>query len=401
MPGQPNFITPVASTFFVIVCFMLTLKIKTKIPAKLYGPMAIWAAYLVIYAIIAFWYDFKVGSAVLLLRFVQFLVPVVVIKLLKSFKELENILQYILILIVLLVPISFYAIVYGNESLPDIFKPVKAIQELDRDKRAGYDICAGIFSNGAIMAFSVLSYYYIFLSAALGKTKRKWLYLIGALLAIFIMYSTVRRSTLYFSAIGLLIYIYLYSKKGIGYILFLSVIIFIMFLSSPEIPNSAHNIERTGLRARSGIFIEGVGEADKRMKSVAIERVVFWANKKPFGTFLGYAGNEGGFGKVPNSGEIGAIETGGAQLIAETGIMGLFIYIGVFIWVWYEIFKKRKKSKYSDSITMLFVGNSCLALLYLLQMVSIQFGMYVPHIMFWANPGIAWVLIRYEKIDMK
>jgi O-antigen ligase len=216
----------------------------------------------------------------------------------------------------------------------------------------------------------------------------------GAILSLVIMYSTVRRSTLYFSLIGLLFYFYLLKKKYLGWIISLTVVIFLTTLVSPV--NTKPKEKEVGFFARSDLIFEGLGKINFRLSNIAVGMPLFWFQQKPFGSFLGYAGKEAAFDNVPKSVDINAVEIGAAQLIAETGLLGLLFYILVLTLVWKGVFSCSINSKFRDSIIMLFIGNASLGIMFLMQMDSIQYGMYISHIVFWAMPGIAWALIKSE-----
>lgn len=398
LPGQPNSITPLTSTLFVLLTYFITRKrIGKKIPSLLIPPLLIWWILLAIYSTIALLYSYKVGIASATLRFTPLLVPIIAFKQIDNIKQLEGIMAWVILLICLLLPISIISIIDGNSSLPQIFQPIDMVKDIRADQRGGFDICSGIFSTGAIMAFSILSFYFLLLSLALRKGSNQKLYLITALLSLIIMYSTVRRSTLYFAIIGLAIYIYLLKKKGFKFLILFITIFFTLFLFSSEIKDNQRNNSKRGFISRLTIVVEGLDDIDNRTSHVFLEILNYWINEKPLGTYLGYAGNEAYFDNVPRSSDLNAIETGAAQIVAETGILGLVIYVFSFIWLWKNILKHSRKCYYRDTIKMIMVGNTLILLLYLMQMVSIQFGMYIPQIIFWANPGIAWALIKSDQ----
>jgi hypothetical protein len=151
IPGQPNLVTPLISAIFILFCFIVCKRNRTKIPKSLVGPIQLWAFFLFLYSMITLWFSVKVFVAVIFLRFVPFLIPIVVFRLVKNNKDFEGAMLWVVLFVLIIFPIALYSILFGSENLPNLLKPIEIIHELGRDKRGEYDICSAIFSKGAII----------------------------------------------------------------------------------------------------------------------------------------------------------------------------------------------------------------------------------------------------------
>jgi hypothetical protein len=118
----------------------------------------------------------------------------------------------------------------------------------------------------------------------------------------------------------------------------------------------------------------------------------------PVGMFLGYSGNEGA--AFPNSSlpqPYVPVETGAAVAVAETGIIGFFLYLGVIFTISLRILKRAKSGENRNAIYILMTYFIGFFIIYYVKAYTVMGALSVAQLVFWAVPGICVKLIFLQK----
>jgi hypothetical protein len=237
-------------------------------------------------------------------------------------------------------PIALVVGFFGNDAVPIVFRPNLGMLELGRDTIVGVPAFAGVFSTQAVASWSFLAFqailsYRILAQAETIKISR-WRFgpdFIAMLSCLVIIYFTTRRGALIVSVV-LLLGILTIAKlraweRALGALLAIALPAFAALSSrierfaSAEVENRAEQVLNL--------------EFTTRITDIFLPLVRDWVDAAPFGSYLGAVGPEGMAFKTAtalNTIEVAPVEVGAALIVAETGIMGLFLscsFIGILL----------------------------------------------------------------------
>ncbi len=395
LPEQPNFLEPMGIAVVFIVG-ILALTRQPRLPKFLAIPLIIWAAFQGFYALLSVFFNIRIGAAGFFVNVIPMLMMLIAYQGTTGLRELKWIGNTFGIIGLIILPFGFYVAVFGNVYLPPLFLPNLEMIELGKATRAGIPAYAGIFSTQDVLSMVIMAVYFINLALFLGKRQREsfhWWYLIFAVVSFILVLLSTRRGGLLGIVGGsfmVLITGNISWKRKLGFAFsgFLALVV-IVFLDTyfgfvyQEDTTRVFHAMNLDLWVRFKIFFWDV--------------CMYWAEAHPFGTYLGNAGSEGiVFGsEIFLRGQM--VETGGAKLIAEMGVMGALLMPAILFYVHWKIFRMKTAFHIHAIVRVLFAFNAVFYTLFYFKEWTAMSGGYVSQLFFWAIPGMCYALIERER----
>lgn len=387
IPTQPVQIEalPIALVLFLI--FFGLVKIGKNRVGMAYGLIVSWIALVSIYAVPAFAVDGMLGTQALLLgagtpmlglAFLAFHRPGDSVRLVKAAK-------LFVFVIALQFPVGLVMLVLGNDALPAVFR-ANAIEMLaGKEFRIGQATLAGYFTTAPVNSIASLCAFGFASALVLRATRPKELLvqIAAALMILGVIWMTARRGALF-------------SGLFIGFVLLAIEIrihrgrlIFGLFAASPFVMFLLlfiwDRINDIIFGDRMVLLTEGQLDLGERMNSVFLKFVYAWIELAPFGNFTGYAS---GVGKAFDVRDLSlAAEVGAAMIVAETGVVGLLLFIIVFICLQFEMIRRVARSR-QYWCSPLIALHLVLFVLFFFKENSVLFPGLIGSLCYWSLPGL-------------
>lgn len=401
LPGQPTY-AEVAAVIPVLLATVWTTRHGRTLPAWLSRPLIFWGLFQAVFAIPAVLDDWRVGAAILFTRITPMLMVVVAYDSIHTWSDFWNASKWVIGLAIILLPIGLVVVFFGNVALPRLLQPIDKVLLVERDIRNGFPAAATIFTTQWILSWSALAILYLALSNLLlpagsfMKTKKeRYAPFIGAVASLILIYASIRRGALIAGIVGFIAYFILLRRNLSARALIFAIII-VFGLS--QLIDSYGYVVGNNFRSRSeqSLILEEL-DPTKRINDVFLPYFTFWLRTTPLGNYTGFAGPE-----VSSLGVTGfkqysqIVEVGGAQLIAEMGILGAVVMpLGLLI-ISINILQKSRGMICAPAVKMLLLFQVAIFLNYyfkeLLALVNPSMGVFF----FWAVPGLCAALIEYE-----
>lgn len=400
LPGQPIF-AEVAAVIPILMAVIWVSRHGRTLPQWVSRPLIYWGLFQIAFAVPSVLEDWRVGISVLFTRIAPMFMAIVAYGTIRTWSDFRNASKWVVWLAILLFPIGLIVVFFGNSILPTFLQPIDKILIIERDIRNGFPSAATIFTTQWILSWSALSILYLALSnlllpafPTLTKNQR-YLFLIASLASLFLIYASFRRGALVAGLIGFIAF-FLFLRNRFSLQILVVTVIFLIGLSL-IIDNYGYNVGNK-LNERSGttlILMEL--DPSKRIEDTFLPYFVFWLDATPLGNYVGYAGPEArGLGNLAHRMYNDVIEVGGAQLVAEMGILGAIIMPLILIIISVNILVRSQKMLCASSVRMLLVFQAVIFLNYyfkeMLALVNPSMGLFF----FWAIPGLCVSLMDYE-----
>lgn len=399
-PGQPV-VMDVLPAALVGLAAVWTLAQRRPLPRWAAVPLLIWAYFLFIYAGAAVSYNWVIGAAAVVTRILPIAMAWIAFATVRSFEDFRRVSRVVSsIAVVLLLPALVMAVA-GNDVLPGVLSAIESSLEAGGATRSGVPAFSGFYSTFHVMGLTGLALFFLALSnAALaevtkGQKRATWWAI--AISAFLLVYLSTRRGALLAALIGIIGYM-LTRRRVSMRLVFSGTMILVIAL----IIDQWGTIVGGRLEERSDLALA----LDLSDRLINVFGIVFWRwlSEAPLlGSFLGFAGPEGTAlaGRNLYRRYVNYVEVGGAQLLAETGVIGaLLMPTIVATLAGLAVFNARKlKCKYAVNLLvlyqLLFFG------LYYTKELSAMGTPSTHLLLFWAVPGICAALIEREKSERK
>ena len=395
LPDQPNILEPMG-IFVVLIVGIFAVFRKPRIPKFIGVPLIIWALYQAFYAVLSIFYDYRIGAAGFFVNVIPMLMVIIGYHGCRNTADLRAIGWFFGVLGVLLIPVGFYVAIWGNVNLPPLFLPNAEMIDIGQATRAGIPAFAGIFSTQDVLSMAFMASYFINLALFLGclpGQRWKWLYLIFALGAFVLVLLSTRRGGLV-GIVGGSVFILAtgkvsWQKKTIFTVSGCLAILVLVYLDSYY-----GIVYKEGTdRVYHALNLDFWG----RFKDVFLDLYLEWVDRAPFGTYLGNAGSEGiVFGSEITQHRY-LVETGGAKLVAETGVIGAILMPLLLLYVHLRLFFMKTMPHIHAIIRVLFAYNFMFYVLYYFKEWTAMSGGYFSQLLFWAIPGMCYGMIEQER----
>jgi hypothetical protein len=398
VPGQPNSIEPISSiaVIFLSLWFFVHIKKRTTIPVWLTQVLVLLAAFQGIYAILAMFYDIRVAILAVCIRILPIVLVGIAAAAITKTEDFLMITRILGTIVLAMVPVGITVYFFGNGFLPHFLLPIDAMVKLGRETKGGFQTCAGIFNTEIILANTVVAIVFLSLTAVnLRNVKHKTYFWIVACSGVLLTYVTTQRAAFYLGLVG--IFVHFIIQRGIKKFHIISAFFFIIV----AIIGTDHYTQKQALykmhyKQRSDLMTDM--DLKTRVNLVFIELLVKWMIKTPVGMFLGYSGNESA--AFPNSSipqPDGAVETGAAVAVADTGIIGFMLYLGVIFIVSLRILKHAKFGENQNAVYLLMTYFMGFFIIYYMKAYTVMGALSLAQLVFWAAPGICAKLIFLQK----
>lgn len=371
---------------------------RLRLPALFGEPLFIWFIFAVLYSIPGIFIDWRIGAAVLILRLLPVYLCLFAYRILKKPEDLLTLIRPLTILPIILLPFGIISLISGNQALPEFLRPIKELKEIHADYRAGFDMCSTVFATAPIMANTISALFYLTFACytmpgRLLSRNDKIIFLISILADLILVFASTRRGDFFLVLAGVILFIYLQKRINLRAFVFLLFGLSVMFFlnNHSASPKSGFKVDK-----RSDFMFSNSNEINDRVNGIFIESLIRCAQFTPFGTYYGRVGRESAFAGDQSSLPEGWIETGGAQLIAETGIIGALLMPLMLIIVWVKLWKRSKNTEYEKSIKFIIFGAAGLFVLYYCKAIAVLSNLYMAQLYFWMAPGIALALCRKQ-----
>ena len=398
VPGQPSFLE-IGGVFAVAGAGVWLLTRRRMPPQWVTVPLLVWAYFQLVYAALAMQVDWRVGVLSTMTRIMPLLMAAVAYAGIRTLKDFDRIGRWATGVIIVMLPIALLAALFGNEALPEWLRPIEALG--GKTVRGGFPAVAGIFSTQHVMGLSLLAIFFLALSnAAIAESVRRpstrWL--AAAAGALLLVYLSTRRAALMAAFVGLVVFVATRRRAAAVIIAVVGLVGVAVLLDQY---GSSAEWATGGFDRRTQLILAW----DMRERLVGIFGRLFWLwlQEMPMGTFLGFAGPETTalVGKRLYARTFTSVEVGGAQLLAETGLIGALLLPVVVVVLAGQAFIRSRGLRCHRAITMLVLFQATFFGIYYLKELTAMTGGSLAHLFFWAVPGIAAALIEREKRERR
>lgn len=396
LPGQPNWLVAGFGTFTMLLVFFWLLKrpSRLKIPGTFAKSLSLWFIFGCAYAIPGAFVDWRILPVTFFFRLLPMFLALFAYRVITSPNDFTFLARFASFIPIILMPIGIISLIAGNEALPDFLQPTEQIRDQGRDFRVGFSMCSTIFSTAPIMANSMSALFFLILASYFMPDKYhkkydKKLFLLAIIGSLILTFASTRRGDFLLLLSGLTYSLYLGKKMRVQ--IFVAAIALFIVLALLDNQSSAK--KEFIYEKRSQFMFSNLEEMNERINGIFIGSMIDWMNERPFGHYLGWAGREAEL-FAPGSANYRSVETGGAQLIAETGIIGAILMPLSLIIAWVKIWKKSNKNEYKNSIRILVLGAIGLYILFYCKAISALSSLYLAQMFFWMVPGIALALCK-------
>ena len=395
LPDQPNILEPMG-IMIVLLVGVFALARKPRVPKFLAIPLIIWALYQAFYSFLAVFYDYRIGAAGFFVNVLPMLMCVIAYQGTRSIIDLQWIGRIFGVLGIVILPVGFYVAIWGNVNLPPLFLPNAEMIEIGKATRAGIPAYAGIFSTQDVLSMAFMAAYFVNLAVFMGKERGergKTIYLIFALVAFILVLLSTRRGGVV-GVVGGSLFILItgrisWQRKLIFMTTGCLTLLVLVFLDSYY---GVVYREATD-RVYHALNLDFWG----RFKIVFWDLYVEWVERAPFGTYLGNAGSEGIVFRSDITLRRLLVETGGAKLVAEMGVIASLLMPALLLYMHLKIFFMKTTPGIHTVVRVLFAYNFMFYVLYYFKEWTAMSGGYFSQFLFWAIPGMCYALIERER----
>jgi hypothetical protein len=404
VPGQPTYLE-IGGIIAVLGGGVWVVLRRKRLPHWVLIPLLVWAYFQLVYAAFAVSVDWRVAAAATLTRIAPMLMAGIAFASLRNGEDFRRAVFWLGSLAVAMVPIALMIVAFGDSILPFWLRPILALEELSRNERKGILAVSGVFTTQSVMAMSMLAVVFLALAAAaLAEAEDRppgqwWVFATSATALVFL---STRRGAFLAAVLGIGAYVLTREKVPTK-----------LVLGGTAAVAGGILVERLGsLGTRWGIsrgdlLLDALDLSTQipfRLYQVFGRLFIAWVLEAPFGTYLGFAGPEGdalvGRGRLADY-IVSVFEVGGAQLLAEMGILGAIlmpVIVAILIW---QIRRQTVGLKCRRAVDLLLFYEILFFALYYLKEESVMTGVSMGQLTFWAVPGIAAALIVRERREQR
>lgn len=394
VPGQPNAIVPAFGFALVTSLYLLQRSSRTRhLPQKLIALVGPWAAVQAFYALLGAGVHLGLPFLSFALRIAPLACIPIAFRSLHSRQDLLVTVRIIRFVPIAIMPVGLVVLFFGNGALPIILRPSIAIAEIGKDYRVGFSMCSAIFATAPVLSTSMLACLILVLATLRVETSpaQRHFHMLSVVSVFVLIYASTRRGALYLAGVCLLIFIAAEVRKASKYMVLVVACLCFLYLLDRSSAEPIHGSFET----RSDFLAHGGRELRSRLQEVLLSLSTRAYALFPFGSYLGFAGNEAEIltgANVPIS-----VETGATKAIVETGIIGLLFFpLTVFLIV-SHYWRARPATDCGKVSNMLLVGFVLLFILHYTKEITALTSYYMSHILFWSIPGMVAALHRLDR----
>jgi hypothetical protein len=392
VPGQPAYIE-VAAVGVVLAGWRWAFGQDRSLPGWAADPMVLWMLFQILYAMLSVFEDWRVGALAVVTRVVPMAMAFIAFTAIREWDDLERVSSWVCSLALLLLPVGIIVAFFGNEVLPFWLQPLEKMPIGGR-LRGGIPPVSAIFNTYGALATAMLAVFFLALAnVALAEIRQKntarwWL---TAAAAFLLVYLSTRRGAFIGGLVGIIGFTLDRRKFSKWQALILLSIIVLIIL-----------VDAYGLVSSSSYDVRSEAALDwdfsKRINEIFAKFFRLWIDLAPLGNYLGFAGSEArNIGSVGYSRVYSVVEVGGAQLVAEVGILGaVFLPVTVAILI-VGLYRRARRLSCQRAVNTLLLGQVVLFVLYYFKELQIVANVSLAQFFFWSIPGICAALIQYEQ----
>ncbi len=390
-PAQPPWIEGVPN-LLILPALLLPNPGKRKLPPLIGTPIIALCIFTLVYALAAAAVSPFLGAAVVITRILPLGLVWLGYRAVRSSDDLVWLARRLVVVTFASTPAAAWTFFQGSEMLPSVFLPIETVLTTGKYWRSGVEMFSGLLTTPWILSHTAFAVAGISL-AAIRKgslpSVGRWLSL-GYVLSLFLLYMSARRGLFFGALLATAMGSVLFTRGRRKTAFPLGLLIVLLFVL---VQLDASSFVKS--RYQSGSF-ESRGELFRddplsgRLDAVFVPLLFYWIDNAPFGSYLGAAGPEGwSTSPVGRSGE--SVEVGAAQLVAETGIMGLAVFVLCVVGAWIATLRVAMGAQHdaAHAVGVLFAFAVVLFITYLgkelLSLCNPSMGQY----MFWTELGIA------------
>jgi len=398
MPGQPSFFEAAPSVVVLIAgLFSLFRKRDKRLPWFVSIPLLTWIGFSCFYAVLSVSYDFRIGLIAIMTRVVPILMCLIAFKAVNEVRDIVQLsLIFSLLAILLLLP-GIVVFFKGNEFVPYWLRPNIQLVKMGRTIRGDVQVYAGIFTSQAVLATSFLAAFYLILSIIHFHASSAFKALVlkaGLVSSGLLVFISTKRAAFFVVIIGIFYNFLIYPRKNRLLRIFLMVVLGALF--AVAITSFQFNLDASE-ELQSRYELATSVNLIQRVRDVFGKLVFFWVEKTPLGSYLGSAGPEGReFGTEIRALE--SVETGGALLIAETGLLGAILMPTIVFFMYFPLLRRKGQEPTARAISVLFLFHFFFYAMFYMQGSSLMTAVTVAHLFFWSVPGAALALIERKSM---
>jgi hypothetical protein len=395
VPGQPVSIEIGLASLGLILLLFTGLREKGGSYNSV--PIILWILFSFVYLLPSLNYEPRIFGLGMVTRILPLFLPWAAAKCLKNTADFQLLCRSFTVFALLHIPIVIWSLIAGVDQLPSILRPLSDYSDLGKGTRAGFGEFVGFMITPSMLANTMLVS--IFLSLAGLKIERKslhkWYYL-AIFTGLISMYLSTRRGAMYIGVGGIGLYAMLLSRSKIKTLFGVSIAIYFLLF----VDNISRHEGSKDHESRIDHFIAGFETITERIDYYFIDLVLFWFNQYPLGSFLGSVGREArAFGLIDEYSPM--VESGGPQLMAETGVLGFILFPAVILTMVFAQLSLKKSGNVRNPILILHT----LTILYLMmfyfkEMLCLN-TLSVPHLFFFAGFGICHSLMNMRQLGSR
>ena len=336
VPGQPNYVVVAGTSFTLSVTLFFSMRFSNiKMPIITKTLLLLIFGVFFFYSLLGLYVSPFLPAIVFFTKLCPILLTIATFKLIQSLDDYKFLVYSTSAIPIILCPSAIISMAYGNNVLPFFLRPVDIIYEYGKNAReGGFDVCSSAFCSGEIMATSILGISILTLSLLINKAEKQKPYLlISAVSSSILIFASTRRGAL----IEFLVLFCLYVIYNKAFIKQLIIIIFCAFVFQ-SINHKITDDQKESIRKRSDFAVSSAERTPHRFNDVFVGFSLYWCKHTPWGTYLGFGGREASIVRAPIPNY--PVETGAAQLISETGILGLLIWTSSLGYIGFTILRR-------------------------------------------------------------
>ncbi len=403
-PGQPTFLE-ISGIAAVLAGGVWVLLRRKRLPHWVLIPLLVWAYFQLVYAAFALAVDWRVGVAATVTRIAPMLMAGIAFAAIRNADDFRRAVHWVGVLAVAMVPIGLLVVAFGDDLLPLWLRPIMDLEALRRTERMGVLAVVGVFTTQSVMSMSMLAVTFLALAAAAlaeaeGRAPGKW-WLFAASATALVFLST-RRGAFIAAVLGVGAYVITREKVPTK-----------LVLGGTAAVAAGIVAERLGsLGTRWGVgrgdllldALDLTAQVPFRLYEIFGRLFIAWVLDAPFGNYLGFAGPEAdaliGRARLEDN-IVSVFEVGGAQLLAETGILGAILMPLIVVLLIWQMRRQSVGLRCHGAINLLVFYQALFFALYYLKEESVMTGVSMGVLTFWAVPGIAAALIVRERRERR
>ena len=400
-PGQPAWVELISSVI-VIFAYSYATRSRIKTPKSIHYPLLVIIGIFSFFSILSIFYDPRIGAAAILTRIAPIFLVYVFYKLIISKLQIINIALLFSWICIILTPIAITGFISGNDSLFTIFSPINSVLENERNLRYGYLSISTVYTTPWVMSWSIVGITGILGFSLLSfhgdlPLKRRILIHLGLILSIVLIFLTLRRGAL---AVGVFCVIVTYFHLINFKRFWLLLLTLILLVAALGVWNIQGRFDDFFLMLDTIITANDVN-LNHRFNLIFWNFFTFWMENYTLGSFLGAAGPEGrAFGFSLHGADWMAIEVGGAQLVAEIGLIPMVVVIISILFTMFAQYYNTRKAKIKGSIRVLLAMQFGIFFMYFFKEMLIFTNIHMGSYIFWSSVGIVMAQARIYKLSI-